>query len=241
MMMIIYIMFFCIFQVVKSEKQSSANDKHFTVTVNMPKTLPIFGYVLHQNYDPLNNADWTRLTERISKKQRKLYNKMEEVLSKNKAIEAKVLNTFKSIERRMQTIEKKTFKINQLQKTSQNATKVIANVASSLDEVKLKINDLQVRIAEEYVGCFQDNSSDRHLRHKIQHFGNKITLALCKRHCKGYKFTGLQVGSYCLCGNDVNSEKAYHQRLPESSCSMKCEGEPTRTCGHAGINSIYRV
>ncbi|VDI36224.1 Hypothetical predicted protein [Mytilus galloprovincialis] len=241
MMMIIYIMFFGIFQIAKSVKQSSANDKHFTVTVNMPKILPILGYVLQHNYDPLNNADWTRFKERINGKQRKLYNKMEEVLSKNKAIEAKVLNTFKSLERRMQTIEKETFKIHQLQKTSHNTTKVIANVASSLNEVKLTINDLQVRIAEEYVGCFQDNPSDRHFRQRIQSFGNKITLALCKRHCKGYKFTGLQGGKFCLCGNDVNSEKIYHQRLPESRCSLKCEGEPTRNCGHHGINSIYRV
>lgn len=141
-------MFFGIFQIAKSVKQSSANDKHFTVTVNMPKILPILGYVFQQNYDPLNNANWTRFKERINGKQRKLYNKMEKVLSKNKAIEAKVLNTIKSLERRMQTIEKETFKIHQLQKTSQNTTKVIANVASSLNEVKLTINDLQVRIAE---------------------------------------------------------------------------------------------
>lgn len=89
MMMLIYMMLFCIFQIEKSEKQSSANDKHITVTVNMPKTLPILGYVLQASYAHSNIADLTRFKERTIEKQRDYITRWKEFCLKIRQLKKK--------------------------------------------------------------------------------------------------------------------------------------------------------
>ncbi|XP_076106152.1 uncharacterized protein LOC143074702 [Mytilus galloprovincialis] len=89
----------------------------------------------------------------------------------------------------------------------------------------------------DYLGCYKDDTS-RHLKHNQTKSG-KMSLAFCKQHCSGYRFGGLQYGTYCLCG-DVLIESKY-PKVPETECSFDCSGEPARKCGAGYRNSIYLV
>ncbi|VDI19245.1 Hypothetical predicted protein [Mytilus galloprovincialis] len=87
----------------------------------------------------------------------------------------------------------------------------------------------------DYLGCYKDDAS-RHLNHNITGSVH-MSLAFCKQHCSGYRFCGMQVGFYCLCGNVLIESK--YPKLPEAECDFDCNGEPGRKCGAHWKNSIY--
>ncbi|VDI49480.1 Hypothetical predicted protein, partial [Mytilus galloprovincialis] len=88
-----------------------------------------------------------------------------------------------------------------------------------------------------YVGCFVDDKN-RMLKHRIKAL-HLNTLEKCRRHCRGYKYLGLQYGDWCLCGNSYYSH-AYPQ-ASELQCNRPCGGEPNRMCGGFARNAIYKV
>ncbi|XP_071128243.1 sialate:O-sulfotransferase 2-like [Mytilus edulis] len=89
-----------------------------------------------------------------------------------------------------------------------------------------------------YIGCFADDSR-RHLPSNFIELRKGITLAQCRKHCKGYKYLGLQVRVQCFCGN-----RLIQSRYPQKSdreCNMRCLEEPSRMCGGFWRNSVYTV
>ncbi|CAC5409024.1 COL14A [Mytilus coruscus] len=87
-----------------------------------------------------------------------------------------------------------------------------------------------------YMGCFKDDRN-RHLKYRIADLSH-TTLLKCKQHCRGFKYTGLQAGAYCLCGNTLINPT--YPRVLDSECNFPCPGESFRMCGAGWKNSIYR-
>lgn len=85
-----------------------------------------------------------------------------------------------------------------------------------------------------YLGCFVD-TTPRVLNSKQKQDG-AMTVQMCEAFCKGYKYYGLQMASYCFCGNTfaVNSKSR-----PESDCNNKCAGNKSQICGAVASNSLY--
>jgi len=61
-----------------------------------------------------------------------------------------------------------------------------------------------------------------------------LTVDNCLNGCSelNYKFTGLDNGNQCLCGNDFYGG----QDLPSSQCALPCPGSANQTCGGSNGN-----
>ncbi|VDI56364.1 Hypothetical predicted protein [Mytilus galloprovincialis] len=135
--------------------------------------------------------------------------------------------------------------MDQIKAVSKENSNNISVIKSRLTDINKAVNNLLnqyvhgiVPASDGYIGCYKDDSS-RLLKYKISNVGNSLTLAKGRKHCKGYKYTGLQYGTYIFCGNILVNEK--YPRVPESNCNMACAGEKNRMCGSADRNSIYLV
>jgi len=86
-----------------------------------------------------------------------------------------------------------------------------------------------------YVGCFTD-SSDRDLW-AASNSSHVISQETCSEFCSNYytPYFGLQNGTECFCGY------SYGSYGPSTSCTVKCAGNPSETCGGVNANSVYRV
>ncbi|CAN9331401.1 unnamed protein product [Alternaria alternata] len=85
-----------------------------------------------------------------------------------------------------------------------------------------------------YQGCFTD-SIPRVLNARETN-ESAMTLERCETICQGYKYYGLQYGSYCFCGNTFVNPT---QQVAETNCNMACAGNGKQMCGAAGHNSVY--
>jgi hypothetical protein len=90
-----------------------------------------------------------------------------------------------------------------------------------------------------YAGCFKDSRDSRSLNGLIRPNLGAMTNEKCITHCKqaGFALAGTEYAGQCYCGNElVGSEK-----LPESACNMKCEGDATgeSICGGGDALSVF--
>ncbi|XP_076070877.1 sialate:O-sulfotransferase 1-like [Mytilus galloprovincialis] len=130
----------------------------------------------------------------------------------------------------------------QAAQTSQTETinhqkKQISDLEKRQRELKHTINTYHPLSKDGYMGCFKDDRN-RHLKYRIANL-SQTTLLKCKRHCHGFKYTGLQSSNACTCGNTLINPA--YPRVPESECNRRCPGESNRMCGANWRNSIYRV
>ncbi|CAC5379818.1 unnamed protein product [Mytilus coruscus] len=139
----------------------------------------------------------------------------------------------------------KEIPLDKIKAVSKQNSDSISAIKSRLTDLSKAVNGLLKTTVQQadpasdgYIGCYKDDSN-RHLKYKISNLGNSITLAKCREHCKGYKYTGLQWRTYCLCGNELANKQ--YPRIPESDCNMACAGEKNRMCGSGYRNSIYLV
>ncbi|XP_063406227.1 sialate:O-sulfotransferase 2-like [Mytilus trossulus] len=133
--------------------------------------------------------------------------------------------------------------LDKIKAISKQNSESISAIKSTLTDLSKAVNGLLKTTVQQadpasdgYIGCYMDDGN-RHLKYKISDLGNSITLSKCREHCKGYKYTGLQARSYCLCGNKLANKQ--YPRVPESDCNMPCAGETNRMCGGGLRNSIY--
>ncbi|CAG2199006.1 unnamed protein product [Mytilus edulis] len=115
--------------------------------------------------------------------------------------------------------------------------KTILNLVKEIRELKHTINKQHPWIKDGYIGCFKDDGN-RHLKYRIADISH-TSLLKCKQHCRGFKYTGLQAGTACLCGNTLINPS--YPRVLDSECNLPCPGETFRMCGAGYRNSIYRV
>lgn len=86
-----------------------------------------------------------------------------------------------------------------------------------------------------HIGCFRDAGS-RDLPTRVAH-GKGITVYRCFSLCKGrkFRFSGVQHGTECWCGNHYGR----YGRRDKRECRTQCSGDKTRYCGGAWRNDIF--
>jgi len=86
---------------------------------------------------------------------------------------------------------------------------------------------------DRHIGCFYDVSQDRDLATPAA-LEQPLTIKACTGACAGlyYKYAGMQAGRSCYCGG------SYGRHGP-GSCSTRCEGNTTQTCGGPSSNTVY--
>jgi len=60
-----------------------------------------------------------------------------------------------------------------------------------------------------------------------------MTVEICADLCSSYPFFGLEIGSYCLCGERYGAWGGAY-------CSYPCSGNPAQNCGDYNANAIYK-
>lgn len=86
------------------------------------------------------------------------------------------------------------------------------------------------------LGCYTDGS-DRTLSFQTN-IDTGTTPAACQSRCQaaGYKYSGVEFGSQCFCGDSL---AAAAQKVGDSDCSMPCSGDAGQTCGNAYRLNLY--
>ncbi|XP_078670984.1 uncharacterized protein LOC144911074 isoform X2 [Branchiostoma floridae x Branchiostoma belcheri] len=93
----------------------------------------------------------------------------------------------------------------------------------------------------EYMGCYVDTLEDRVFPwENITTDDNSIKS--CGLHCKGNGFVyfGVQVGTQCFCGTDLDFANRGTAR-PDSECNRACSGNSAEICGGSYRISVYRA
>ncbi|WVF67574.1 hypothetical protein IAT40_002332 [Kwoniella sp. CBS 6097] len=87
---------------------------------------------------------------------------------------------------------------------------------------------------QSYQGCF----SGAKLLNSVGIVTNTITPATCTNYCtlKGYGYAGTTLGNNCWCGNTLDTSK---KLASDSTCSTKCSGDSSLTCGGSNLFQVY--
>ncbi|XP_053683028.1 xylosyltransferase oxt [Sabethes cyaneus] len=90
------------------------------------------------------------------------------------------------------------------------------------------------------LGCFQDEKNFRILSGYYTNFKTSNSPRRCIQLClqSGFLYAGVQYSSECFCGDDPPKTSA---KLPDSSCNMKCSGDPRQACGGYFTVNIYET
>ena len=91
-----------------------------------------------------------------------------------------------------------------------------------------------------YIGCYGDTNV-RDLDGAL--VNTHASPELCSEYClltapgAPYRYMGLQLSTWCLCGNSYGA----YGSVPESHCSMSCAQDPSSMCGNYWLNSVYEI
>lgn len=95
-------------------------------------------------------------------------------------------------------------------------------------------------IANRSIGCYKDEKRKRLLSSFYANYKETNSPKKCIQMClqSGYLFAGMQYSSECFCGNDT---PPLDNKLPDSSCNMKCPADPRLACGGYYAMNIYET
>ena len=65
-----------------------------------------------------------------------------------------------------------------------------------------------------------------------------LTIEKCLEECANFKYAAVQNGNTCHCDNEFNLRI---QWLPDTDCSVPCDGDPAQICGGSRKLNIYTV
>ncbi|EEY20379.1 conserved hypothetical protein [Verticillium alfalfae VaMs.102] len=88
----------------------------------------------------------------------------------------------------------------------------------------------------EATGCYQDyDGKTLDFRSTVSSKG--MTTFKCQAICKGngYQFSGLKYYGICFCGSKLEGPK-----LPDSNCTLPCDGNQKENCGGTDSLTVYR-
>ena len=90
----------------------------------------------------------------------------------------------------------------------------------------------------EVAGCWVDALNPRTLATGPEWWGEAMTSTGCVQHCQqiGKTIAGTENEGQCFCGDEL----AGGSQAPLSDCNMKCNGDPTQTCGGSARLSIFK-
>ncbi|CAG9771125.1 unnamed protein product [Ceutorhynchus assimilis] len=129
---------------------------------------------------------------------------------------------------------------------TQKCKQLIANISCLALENQLYPIELQsscpakdFRIGKE-LGCFKDEKNFRLLNGYFGVNKNDNSPKYCINLClqSGFTYAGVQYSQECFCGSD---EPPLSSKIPDSSCNMKCPGDPHATCGGYYTVNIYQT
>jgi hypothetical protein len=86
-----------------------------------------------------------------------------------------------------------------------------------------------------YHGCYSDGAP-RVLQGKVT-VDHAMTPTLCATHCADYAYFGVEYGTECYCGTNL---EAASTKQPEAECTMPCGGNSSLTCGGPVRLSVYK-
>ena len=96
---------------------------------------------------------------------------------------------------------------------------------------------------DNYIGCYKDNQDGpqnhvhlggRDLSGNLLN-SNSMTVEKCISFCNGFTYAGIEVGSWCFCGN------SYGKYGVATNCTYSCAGNASQECGGYWANSVYKV
>uniref|UniRef100_A0A0P6K152 protein xylosyltransferase n=1 Tax=Aedes aegypti TaxID=7159 RepID=A0A0P6K152_AEDAE len=95
-------------------------------------------------------------------------------------------------------------------------------------------------VPDRELGCFQDEKNFRLLSGYYTNFKTNNSPRRCIQLClqSGFLYAGVQYSSECFCGDEPPKASA---KLPDSSCNMKCSGDPKQACGGYFTANIYET
>ncbi|KAK4686420.1 hypothetical protein P7C73_g3711, partial [Tremellales sp. Uapishka_1] len=90
-----------------------------------------------------------------------------------------------------------------------------------------------------YIGCFVDSGTSSALT-AYSYSSNSMTIETCLKACAGFSYTygGVENGNTCKCGNSAPTTR---QMPTELSCTTKCAGNSSETCGAGGYVEAYAI
>jgi beta-D-xylosidase 4 len=90
-----------------------------------------------------------------------------------------------------------------------------------------------------YDGCYVDKEDRRTLSRLSTTLRTNNSPQACADICgrAGYSLAGVEYGYECYCGDRISNEKA----PSEGSCSTKCPGDSSETCGGSYLINIWNV
>ena len=96
------------------------------------------------------------------------------------------------------------------------------------------------RAPNKALGCFKDEKNFRILSGYYTNYKAQNSPKKCIQMClqSGFRYAGVQYSTECFCGND---EPKHSAKLPDSSCNMKCSGDPKKACGGYYTINIYET
>lgn len=88
------------------------------------------------------------------------------------------------------------------------------------------------------LGCWVENSTPgRMLIDDFLEDSDNMSIWKCAHYCSKYALFGLEYGSQCFCGNEVNKNTAFRFELEE--CNWPCPGNSSEFCGGAGTLFLW--
>ncbi|XP_018787880.1 PREDICTED: xylosyltransferase oxt [Bactrocera latifrons] len=129
---------------------------------------------------------------------------------------------------------------------TKDCRKQIAHIACAIQEGNFYAQNLPSycpagnHTANYLLGCYQDEKEYRLLSGYFTNFKTTNSPQKCIRLClqSGFPYAGLQYATECFCGADAPPLSA---KLPDSSCNMKCSGDPKRLCGGYFSMNVYET
>lgn len=129
---------------------------------------------------------------------------------------------------------------------TKDCRKQIAHIACAIQEGNFYARRLPSycpagnHTANYLLGCYQDEKEFRLLSGYFTNFKTTNSPQKCTRLClqSGFPYAGLQYATECFCGADAPPLSA---KLPDSSCNMKCSGDPKEICGGYFSMNVYET
>ncbi|KAI9674849.1 MAG: hypothetical protein M1829_003589 [Trizodia sp. TS-e1964] len=68
---------------------------------------------------------------------------------------------------------------------------------------------------------------------------HNMTVEICLQYAYNYTYVGLQNGTDCLFGSNINSTIMLDPN--QSDCATACAGNATEVCGGNGLITLYKL
>ena len=123
--------------------------------------------------------------------------------------------------------------------TTKNSTSLTSSTSTS-SAATFYPSPSQVVGSFSYYGCANDSSANRALTSDMFRNSSGMTTEACQSYCttgvNNYRYSGLEVGTECYCGDTLENFSSTGQ----NTCTKACAGNSTEVCGGASALSVWK-